>query len=128
MIDAFIAYLVANTENFTTIGHAWTEEPVESINEKVPALFAYRAGDTPGSNEGDNVVARMMTRLIKVQLVCAIAEFDSLQSELYGAALGWSAGAGYTDLQPEGGEIMGLKGSLFWWEESFSNRIKLSEV
>lgn len=128
MIDDFITYLTNNTESFTTIEHAWTMEPVESINDQVPALYPFRDEDSAAGDGTDKVVARMMTRIIRVQIVCRIADFDALQSELYGAALGWSAGPAFTELAPEGGNMLALKGSLFWWEERFSNRVKISSL
>lgn len=128
MITEFIAHLVAETSNFTEVDHAWTMVPVDKIGDRIPALWVFAGEDDFGEDGTDGLVAKMLTTSIRVYVVCNIAVLDARKSELRGAAIGWSAGANYTDLAPVSGRVKGLNGGVVWWEEIYANRVKITEL
>lgn len=128
MINELITHLIANTSNFTSIDHAWTLEPVDNVNDKIPILYVFAGEDTAGESADDNLVAKMLTHVTHIYIVCAIADLDARKTELREAAMGWSAGTNYTDLALISGRVIGLKGGVVWWEDLYANRVKITEL
>ncbi len=128
MIGDLITFLEANTESFSTIDHAWETEPVENVRELVPALFVFPGDDSTEEDGTDYLVSKRLHREINVYLVCAIADLDSLQTELRTALIGKALAPQYTDFALVSGKTISLKGGLIWWQDTYRAALTLRQA
>ncbi|CAE7161651.1 unnamed protein product [Symbiodinium microadriaticum] len=113
---------------FSTVGHAWTINPVEKLKDAMPVAYVFAGDETFGDQADDLITAKMMTERIVVYIVCENADLSDRKSDVRTAAIGWSPGAAYTDLAPVSGRLIDIKGSAYWWEYVFETRIKISSA
>ncbi|WP_339869076.1 phage tail terminator protein [Pseudohongiella nitratireducens] len=128
MIDSLITYLQANTENFTTIDHAWTTEPVDEVRGLAPALWLFPDEEDTEADGTDYLVSNMLHKDVGIYIVCDISELEARKAELRTAAIGWRAGPSYHDLHLVRGKMLSIKGSLAWWHETYRNAVVLREA
>lgn len=127
MIEALITHLTAQTENFTTIDHAWDTEPVDDVRGLMPALYLFPGDEMTQQDGTDYLTSKMVHSDVHVYIVCKHTDLEARKTELRTAALGWSAGAAYTDLALVSARMVSLKGGLAWWEDVYRNAVTIRE-
>lgn len=128
MIDAFVTYMKANVAGFAAITHAKDQAPVDVAGTDLPLLGIFPGDDSTAEDGTDYLESKMLTSTLLVHLVCPIEDWETLRATVRTAAIGWSAGAVYTDLALVSGQILQLKGGVIWWEERYANRHIIRET
>jgi len=127
MIDALIAYLESNTENFVTIDHAWETEPVDEIRDTTPALYLFPGDEDTQKDGTDYLVSNMLDMEVNIYVVCEIAALEARKTELRSAAIGWRPGQNFHDLHLMRGRLVALKGGLAWWQDTYGTASVIRE-
>ena len=127
MITEIIARLNSETENFTTIDHAWDTEPVDDVRDVIPALYLF-PGDESTENDGtDYLESKRVHAEMHVYVVCDISDLEARKAELRAALIGWPPTAAYTDLGLVSGKTVSLKGGLVWWQDVYRTAVTIRE-
>ena len=126
MITEFITHL--QSAGLTpSVQFAFTADPIDDYSDELPAILVYPQGDSASPSIGDNLVIQDFQSRIVCLLGCAVADYESLKSELRGAAMGWVHG-NYDAMELNDSEIVGLKGGFIWWQETYSVRIRIRQL
>jgi hypothetical protein len=127
MINEFIAYL-QGAGLTPGVELAFTSDPIDDYSDQLPAILVYPSGTSANESIADNFTVQPTTESITCVLGCSIANWETLRAELRAAAIGWvNPGTQDDAMELTTGEVVGIRGGVIWWSESYSIRSRINQ-
>lgn len=121
MIPTLLTHLTSNTAGFTTIEHVRKLQPQDGKLENLPALFVVRDKSASNPSRCGTGVSQQNTRIISVYLVCNYELLETLEQELFNAALGWQLSSSWSALEHVEDEPISINGEIVWQLYQFTS-------